>query len=76
MEKKSLIGNPKGAGRKPAADPKQTINLFIERSKIELLGGKNAARQLAYDYLAVVYQQKHEAVLAELKKLHNIKKIS
>lgn len=36
------------AGRKPIADKKQEVRLFVEQSKIDLLGGKEQVRQVSY----------------------------
>ena len=42
-------GKRKGAGRKPCSDKKQTITLYIEKSKIKVMKGKENTRRKLYD---------------------------
>lgn len=41
----------KKRGRKPVEDPKQTVNLFVRKSAIELLGGYDQFRDNLNDYV-------------------------
>jgi hypothetical protein len=41
-------GKREGAGRKPSADKKQTVVLYIETSKIEKAGGMDAMKEEIY----------------------------
>lgn len=49
MKDKQKGGERKGAGRKPAADPKLPITIFVETSVIDAHGGKDCIRVLCYD---------------------------
>lgn len=40
------------AGRKPIDDKKNTINIFIRESVINMLGGKEAVQQICYDAIS------------------------
>lgn len=53
MKEKLKGGIRKGAGRKPSADPKQPVTMFVETSIIEALGGKDGVRGFLYSCLAV-----------------------
>lgn len=54
MAKKLTHGGArKKAGRKPIEDKKQQVNLFIQTSLIEELGGKEAIQALCYEYLSL-----------------------
>lgn len=50
-KEKTHGGARKGAGRKPAADPKVGITLYLEKSIVESLGGVEAIRSDCYFYL-------------------------
>jgi hypothetical protein len=50
-KEKTHGGTRKGAGRKPAADPKVGVTLYIENSIVETLGGVEAIRTDCYAYL-------------------------
>lgn len=52
MKKENKHGGArKGAGRKPATDPKIGITLYIEESIIDSLGGIDAIRNECYSFL-------------------------
>lgn len=52
MPKKPKHGGPrKGAGRKPVADPKIQVNLFIEKSIFDANGGVDEIRDACYTFL-------------------------
>jgi hypothetical protein len=54
MNKKKIHGGArKGAGRKPAVDPKISVTLYIEESVVKALGGVDAIRDDCYDYLKI-----------------------
>jgi hypothetical protein len=40
------------AGRKPIDDKKNTINIFIRESVINMLGGKEVVQQICYDAIS------------------------
>lgn len=42
-------GARKGSGRKKLQDPKQPISLFVEGSKIEILGGVEPTKDFCYE---------------------------
>lgn len=48
MKEKKKGGERKGAGRKPTADPKQPVTIFVETSIIEYLGGKEGVQFVCY----------------------------
>lgn len=48
MKEKLKGGVRKGAGRKPSADPKQPITIFVETSKINRFGGKEGIQLFCY----------------------------
>lgn len=48
MKEKKKGGERKGAGRKPAADPKQPVTIFVETSIIESHGGKEGVQFICY----------------------------
>lgn len=51
-KKKRTHGGPrKGSGRKPVADPKVMVALYVETSIIKSLGGLDELRSLCYAYL-------------------------
>ena len=50
-KEKAHGGSRKGAGRKPVADPKVGVTLYIENSVVETLGGVEAIRTDCYTYL-------------------------
>jgi hypothetical protein len=50
-KEKAHGGTRKGAGRKPVADPKIGVTLYIENSIVETLGGVEAIRTDCYAYL-------------------------
>ena len=43
-------GKRKGAGRKPAQDPKQTVTNYIETSIINALGGLESTKEKLYSF--------------------------
>lgn len=43
-------GKRKGAGRKPAQDPKQTVPNYIETSIINALGGLESTKEKLYSF--------------------------
>jgi hypothetical protein len=49
MKEKSKGGTRSGAGRKPSADPKQPITIFVKTSIIDAYGGKEAVRLFCYN---------------------------
>ena len=52
MAKKTSHGGArKGAGRKPAADPKQTITLYVETSIVNAMGGVEELKEECYIFL-------------------------
>ena len=48
MEKRG--GKRKGAGRKPAKDPKQLVSNYIETSIINALGGLESTKDKLYSF--------------------------
>lgn len=50
-KEKTHGGARKGAGRKPTADPKIGVTLYIEESAVKTLGGIDAIRNECYDFL-------------------------
>ena len=53
-ERKKIMkhGGPrKGAGRKPASDPKIAIMIYIEESIVKKLGGVEVVKNECYDFL-------------------------
>ena len=44
-------GARKGAGRKPAADPKITITIYVEESIVNANGGLDAVKESCYLFL-------------------------
>lgn len=48
MKEKSKGGAREGAGRKPTADPKQPVTIFVETSIINAYGGKDGIQLLCY----------------------------
>ncbi|MFN8142781.1 MAG: hypothetical protein U0073_00030 [Bacteroidia bacterium] len=50
-KEKTHGGARKGAGRKPAADPKVGVTLYIESSIVDTLGGVESIRDDCYSYL-------------------------
>lgn len=53
MSKQKKGGERSGAGRKPTADPKIPITLYIRKSKVELHGGKNELGRKMLDELGL-----------------------
>ena len=52
MAKKITHGGArKGAGRKPAPDPKHTITLYVETSIVNALGGVEELKEECYSFL-------------------------
>ncbi len=52
MPRNKKHGGPrKGAGRKPVADPKIQVNLFIEKSIFDANGGVDEIRDACYEFL-------------------------
>lgn len=52
MAKKSTHGGPrKGAGRKPTADPKLAITIYVEESIVKANGGVEEAKNECYSFL-------------------------
>lgn len=49
MKEKPKGGPRKGAGRKPSSDPKLPVTLFVETSKINRFGGKEAVQLFCYN---------------------------
>lgn len=49
--KKIRGGKRQRAGRKPAADPKQTFTIYVEQSIIDANGGMIEAKIEAYNFL-------------------------
>jgi hypothetical protein len=49
--KKIHGGARKGAGRKPASDPKVPVTIYVEESIIKAVGGIDQLRQECYDFL-------------------------
>lgn len=43
-------GKRKGAGRKPAKDPKQLVSNYIETSIINALGGLESTKEILYSF--------------------------
>jgi hypothetical protein len=50
-KEKTHGGVRKGAGRRPAADPKVGVTLYIESSIVEILGGIEDIRTDCYSFL-------------------------
>ena len=51
MAKKIIHGGPrKGAGRKPAPDPKLTITLYVETSIVHAMGGVEELKNECYSF--------------------------
>lgn len=46
-------GKRKGAGRKPAKDPKQLVSNYIETSIINALGGLENTKQILYSFAKI-----------------------
>ncbi len=52
MAKKIIHGGArKGAGRKPAPDPKLTITLYVETSIVNAMGGMEELKEECYTFL-------------------------
>lgn len=51
MKEKPKGGVRIGAGRKPSADPKQPVTIFVETSKINAYGGKEGVQLFCYSAL-------------------------
>ncbi len=51
MKKTKVGGKRKNSGRKPVADPKRQVSLFIPESKINERGGMEATREYLYGCL-------------------------
>ena len=51
-------GKRANSGRKPVADPKQGLTIFIPTSEVILLGGAVKAREIATEYLHTQAQLK------------------
>lgn len=51
MKEKPKGGVRQGAGRKPSADPKQPVTIFVETSKINYYGGKEGVQLFCYNAL-------------------------
>ena len=52
MAKKIIHGGArKGAGRKPAADPKITISIYVETSIVNAMGGVEELKEACYSFL-------------------------
>lgn len=52
LTKRTGRGGPrKGAGRKPAADPKVAITIYVEGSVVQAMGGVAAVREECYGFL-------------------------
>jgi hypothetical protein len=49
QDKKKHGGKRSNAGRKPVADKKQRVDVFIETSRIEKRGGMDAMKKYLYD---------------------------
>lgn len=51
-KKRQTHGGPrKGSGRKPVADPKIMVSLYIETSIINAMGGIEEIREACYQFL-------------------------
>jgi hypothetical protein len=58
-KKKRTHGGPrKGSGRKPVADPKFMVALYVESSIINALGGVEHLRNACYEFLKSEYSRK------------------
>lgn len=53
MKKKKRGGARKGAGRKPIIDKSIPITVWIKKSRIKELGGKEKTKQKIYDELVL-----------------------
>ena len=52
VTKRTGRGGPrKGSGRKPAADPKVAVTIYVESSLVTALGGIDEVRQECYSFL-------------------------
>ena len=52
MAKKPKHGGARiGAGRKPVADPKVSITIYVEKSIVDANGDIEAVRELCYEFL-------------------------
>lgn len=52
MKEKQKGGPRKGAGRKPSANPKEPITVFVETKTVQSYGGKDGIRAAIYDFLS------------------------
>lgn len=52
MKEKPIGGKRNGAGRKPSANPKQPVTIFVETSTIEAYKGKDGFRAFLYEAIA------------------------
>ncbi len=50
-KKPSHGGARKGAGRKPVADPKISITIYVEKSIVDANGDVEEVRELCYEFL-------------------------
>jgi len=53
MKKSKRGGARKGAGRKPISDKSIPITVWIKKSKVKELGGKEKTKQKIYDGLVL-----------------------
>lgn len=56
-KEKTHGGARKGAGRKPTADPKVGVTLYIEESILNKLGGVEAIREYCYQFLRAKFSE-------------------
>ena len=68
--KKKQGGKRKGAGRKPLADKRVAVRFFPLQSRVDLLGGDEAVRDLCLSTVEDAYER---GLLAVAKKKKNVR---
>lgn len=60
MEEKKIGGKRDGSGRKPIADKREQLVLYVPKSKIDSYGGKEAAKDKLYRFMGMEVPKKRE----------------